>query len=360
MGCSYNQNSGNKMKPTVKKQIWYLTIAWLIISVLIALGMKAVMFLEDEEALSNKIIIAYFFAEVFIGVLIIAVFIVPIFNIINTQKSRYFKIVLFSVHGLIFSVIWIAIFTALREFFIHQRISEGFTSLFLEQLIGSFHHAARTYLIFISILLALDYFHVNTYEILRRKDLENEVNIVKLDALKAQLQPHFLFNALNNIVALMDENKKRAQEVLIDLSDILRFTIRLQPDRLVYVEEELKILKKYTGIEKSKYEDKLIFDWQIEEELNGLKLPPLIIQPLVENAIKHGFVDNEGVLHIIIRVNENKVEVLNNGTKLVQPKFEKGHGISIVENRLSAHYGDNYSYKLFQKDGWVVNKIVLN
>lgn len=334
----------------------YLIIAWGIIVLFVLMQMKLVGIYKPEIYWPLKDYFVLFISQMVIGTALIYFYIVPFYDKIKLQKSRFARLLLFFLHALLFGVIHVFLGSLLNELKKNNAITDEFKNRFYNLFFTDLHNSIKTYLILISILFAYDFFKKNAQSIIREKNLENEVDRVKLQSLRAQLQPHFLFNALNNIVALIDENKVKAQSLLIDLSDLLRNTINLKPQIMVTIEEEIALIKTYLSIEKSKYEEQLNVTWLVEKDLKGMMLPPLIVQPLIENAIKHGFIDNSQVLKIEISIGPNLVKVKNNGSVLNE-NYEMGQGLAIVKKRLDIHYKDRCKFDLYMEEDWIVNEI---
>lgn len=342
----------------ITPRLKYLSIAWFIISAIISLEMKVMTYYKPEFGYSDLTILMYFIVQFFAGIILILLIIIPFFDRINKLKSKFARLFFLIIHGLIFGLFYTVLFSLIFELYNENTISEKYIDRLTNMLISDFHNSVRTFLIFISILIAYDYFKKNTESIILKKNVENEIGKIKLESLRAQLQPHFLFNALNNVVALIDENKTKAQTLIIDLSDLLRYTINLKPQKMVPIEEEIQLIKKYISIEKSKYEDQLNIVWMVEKNLKGTMVPPLIVQPLIENAIKHGFVDNIQVLKIEISIKPNFIRVRNNGSAIAH-NYKGGQGLGIVQKRLDIHYKNKHEYKFFMEKEWVVNEIVI-
>lgn len=218
------------------------------------------------------------------------------------------------------------------------------------------------YMAVMSIVYAYYYLKIQKAEALKREQLKTQLLDAKLNALQSQLQPHFLFNTLNDISALMDIDKNKSQDALADLSDLLRSTLKLSDNRFIAVREELYILQKYVDIEKIRFGDKLNIKTNIEAEIGNCFMPPLILQPFVENAIKHGFSYNHDVLGLVISMykedQEMVIEIENDGQPLSeQEPILLGTGITNVLERLDTIYEDNYSFEIRNKntnDGPVV------
>ncbi|MEZ4779748.1 MAG: histidine kinase [Flavobacteriaceae bacterium] len=186
---------------------------------------------------------------------------------------------------------------------------------------------------------------------LQENKLKTQLLDSKINALQSQLQPHFLFNTLNDISSLIDIQPEKAQDAISDLSDLLRETLTLKDVKFVTVAEELRLLKKYLDIEKLRFADKVEFNVQIPETIFQEKIPPLMLQPFVENAIKHGFSLTHDTLQINILFEEKETEIhfyISNNGKLLKPQHELvyGTGLSNVLSRLETIYETNFKFEI--------------
>ena len=131
--------------------------------------------------------------------------------------------------------------------------------------------------------------------------LEALVKELELKTIKSHINPHFIFNALNSIRALIDENPNRARNAITELSNILRSSMQAEKLETVPFEKELNIVKDYLALEHIRFEDRLKIEYQIDEETLDQPVPPMMLQTLVENAIKHGIGKqiNGGVVKVI-------------------------------------------------------------
>lgn len=162
----------------------------------------------------------------------------------------------------------------------------------------------------------------------KNESFKNEILETKLKALENELNPHFLFNALNSISELIYVDKKKAEESIINVSKFLRNAI--YTDSLVTCEHELKMVKTYVDIENIRFENKIVLNFIYLDSNNTKLIPKFSIQLLVENAIKHGF-KNE-VLNIEIKISKDKIIVSNDGKFEDIVKF--GTGLSNLDKRL--------------------------
>lgn len=165
----------------------------------------------------------------------------------------------------------------------------------------------------------------------------------ELTQLRQQLQPHFLFNSLNSINALVISQPQKARDMVIQLSEFLRGTIRKDPQKWVSVSEELAYLRLYLDIEKVRFEHRLQINLDIDEDVKSLRLPQLLIQPLLENAIKYGLygVTEDVSVELSISKNQNylMISITNPYDPEASPAKGTGFGLSSVDRRLFLLFG---------------------
>lgn len=173
----------------------------------------------------------------------------------------------------------------------------------------------------------------------REKNVEKITKEAELFKLRQQLQPHFLFNSLNSINALIGSRPVEARKMVQQLSDFLRGTIKKEETQWVTLQEELQYLQLYLEIEKVRFGNRLSTEINVDENVNELKLPALLLQPIVENAIKFGLYDTIGdtVIKLYAAKEENSlvIRVLNPfDPETSSPKQGIGFGLKSVERRL--------------------------
>jgi two-component system, LytTR family, sensor kinase len=186
--------------------------------------------------------------------------------------------------------------------------------------------------------------------------IEAQLNRTKLAVLKMQLQPHFLFNALNSISSLMDIDVKKAQTVTAKLGDLLRGILEQDNRVFITLEEELHYVKTYLDIEKIRFEDRLNIVYDIYENTLNHQLPILLIQPLVENAIKYGVAPTSKNVEIEVTAQVLngllKITVKDNGKGqelLASEMLKKGVGLRNIKERLDQFYPNKYQLHIETK-----------
>lgn len=182
--------------------------------------------------------------------------------------------------------------------------------------------------------------------------LEALVKELELKTIKAHINPHFIFNSLNGIRALIDEDPARARNSITELSNILRSSMQTDKLESVSLEKELSIVKDYLALENMRFEDRLKVEYDIDEDTLDQPVPPMMLQTLVENAIKHGISKqiSGGKIKIVSDFKENYHELsVQNTGKLLNGKLQSGgFGLPSTLNRLSLLYGEKAQFSLKQ------------
>ncbi len=187
-------------------------------------------------------------------------------------------------------------------------------------------------------------------------------NKAQLEMLRYQLNPHFLFNALNSIRASVDENAGNAKQMITQLSEFLRYSLLNESAKKIALRDELEAVRNYLAIEKIRFEEKLLVEYEIETVAEDFKVPCFLLNPLVENAIKHGLQTSRTPLQIKLaaRVSDHKLflEVSNSG-KLNNNANGNGTkiGLKNVRERLEKLFGDNGKFELKQDGDFVKARI---
>ncbi|MCF4101414.1 histidine kinase [Gillisia sp. M10.2A] len=200
----------------------------------------------------------------------------------------------------------------------------------------------------------------------KRGLLEAQLLNTRMKMLTSQLQPHFLFNTLNSISSLVEIDAKAAQNTIADLSDFLREILYNSDAKFIPIEKELTVLEYYLNLVKIRFSDHLEIEKQVDPALLKVKIPAMILQPLVENSIKHGYSYNHTHLKIIISIQRQGdfiiVKVENNGklmTESLEGLLKKGVGLSNLNERLINLYGETDYFEMKNKlDGTGVITII--
>lgn len=212
-------------------------------------------------------------------------------------------------------------------------------------------------------VLQFGIFHVYDYYVKfqRQKELEAELRQLalksELTALKSQLNPHFLYNTFNTISASLPPKEEHTREMIAKFSDLFRYQLKASKVELVPLKDEIEFVKTYLELEKERFGDRLEFKFDIAPELMTEKVPPMILQPLVENSIKHGISPKieGGSVEIKVCKSNGKIgfEITDSGVGLKGKKdiFEKGVGLTNTKKRLEKMYNSALQLTENEKDG---------
>jgi LytS/YehU family sensor histidine kinase len=184
--------------------------------------------------------------------------------------------------------------------------------------------------------------------------LNEMVREAELNLLKSQINPHFLFNSLNSISALTLTDPKKARDMIILLSDFLRYSIARDGKQLSPLSSELQNLERYLAIEKVRFGDRIKFKIDVDEKIQSCTLPVMILQPIIENAIKHGV--NESIETVFINLKAYSeegfliIEVNNNFDSISPSKKGAGYGLKSIDDRLRLIYHTDGLMKYHKAD----------
>ena len=195
--------------------------------------------------------------------------------------------------------------------------------------------------IWMLIYIVYHYVEKNRKDQLDRLRLENTVKELELKTIKSHINPHFIFNSLNSIRALVDENPNRARRAITELSNILRSSMQAEKSETVTLEREMDIVKDYLALEQMRFEERLKIEFEIDEDTLQQPVPPMMLQTLVENAIKHGISRQVkgGVVRVVAAFNNNHMELLVQNTGQLSTIInEDGFGIKSTQDRLNLMY----------------------
>ncbi|MBC7422325.1 MAG: histidine kinase [Ferruginibacter sp.] len=207
------------------------------------------------------------------------------------------------------------------------------------------------FLLFIWNLIYYTYHYVerNRRQEVDTLKLQSIVKELELKTIKSHINPHFIFNALNSIRAMVDENPTRARTAITELSNILRSSMQAEKLETVPLERELNIVKDYLALEKMRFEERLIIEMDINEDTLGQPVPPMMLQTLVENAIKHGIskMIHGGTVKVTsCFVNNHHELIVQNSGQLDSYINEDGFGVKSTQYRLNLLYQGKATFEI--------------
>lgn len=192
--------------------------------------------------------------------------------------------------------------------------------------------------------------------------VENLAKSAELELLRTQLNPHFLFNALNSIKALVSIDPEKSRDAIVLLAEILRFTLNYGQEKEIVLQTEIEEVQKYLQLEQIRFGAGLRVEWHIEDQARHQVIPPGTLLTLVENAIKHGQVNAQGLLevNIWIQLHAHDICLEVNNSGVWQPdSTHQGVGLRLVQRRLEAIYGNAAHFSQKQEDHTVCIQIRL-
>lgn len=268
--------------------------------------------------------------------------------------KRYVEARLFAGILTLFSLSFLLIFGAIYVFDYITNDSLNFMAVFQPMLIKLAIILLILILIFEIIYFALySYYSYTTLQIETVKQERKQIEL-QLNALKSQLSPHFLFNSLNTISSLVYKEKKRAEQFIRKLANMYQYTLKSYSEKLITLQEELDFVKDYLFLLETRFENKLTCTITVSEELMDAKVPPLAVQMLVENAVKHNQKDEHNPLYITIESTKKHIVVKNNITEKPTNITSFNIGLKNINSRylllhtegIVVSNGENFSVKL--------------
>ncbi|RTL47774.1 MAG: sensor histidine kinase [Sphingobacteriales bacterium] len=302
------------------------------------------------------------FTDAFLGLVITHLMrmVIKGFDLIrfDLQKQIFLLLITALVFALLDSLVFVSLIglfnwelPQLKQYSFGNRVARALLTTFLFYLIWNF------------IYFTYHYIQKSRRDELDKIRLQSLVKELELKTIKSHINPHFIFNALNSIRALVDENPQRARTAITELSNILRSSMQSEKLELAPFERELNIVKDYLALEHIRFEERLQVEYDIDEDTLEQPIPPMMLQTLVENAIKHGISQQRdgGIIKIISNFKENHHELIvqNSGTLNSQNNTE-GFGITSTLTRLNLLYGKEAKFELNTiSDEMVEAKVIL-
>jgi len=275
----------------------------------------------------------------------------PLVKAKSGMRSVVVHISAFLFLGFIHMLVFTLFLTTMGQF----KISD-FAEALLKLTVYSFIYHFFSYAGILSIGTAREYYHKYIEKESLSLKLEKLYSDARLASLKMQLHPHFLFNVLNNVSMLIRQNKNNdAVTMISQLSGILRHILDNKERNLITLKEEIDLAQKYLSIESVRFADRLTYKIIMDKGVDDIQVPDLILQPIIENAFKHGLAEKVSDCSILLTVKDSGVFILltveDNGCGRSDQNdfFKSGNGLTITSDRLKQTYGVNAELKIDSK-----------
>ncbi len=226
-------------------------------------------------------------------------------------------------------------------------------SLLWRSLMSTVDYGVILYWVVLLIGQSVDYLRRSDEARIRQAELQEQLAEAQLQALRMQMHPHFLFNALNSVAALIPEDPVVAEHMLTRLGELLRIYLRSSEVQEISVAQEIDFLRRYLEIQKLRFEERLHVSIRLGPAADTAVVPSLILQPLVENAIVHGIADRDrdGTIEIDVSVEgaELSLRVVDNGSDAPEPRptdWREGTGLGNTRRRLERLYGRRHGFSV--------------
>jgi sensor histidine kinase YesM len=304
----------------------------------------------------------YFWAEsilcgifAFLCSYIISLFIDYKLHISNLKQNIWKLIVVFVLVQILYTlIIWPILDVASLQ------IKGAYSTITFKGKMYNVFYFMTLFFVWFFVFLTIKIYHQLKSVQLKQVLLESNLRESQLNTLKGQINPHFMFNSLNNIRGLILEDVNKARVMLTSLSETLRYSLTKSDSNSIALENELEMIENYVAISKIQFEDRLTFETDIDKASLNIKIPPMIIQMLVENAIKHGISNlkkgGKVKLSTTIEDYQLQIEVSNTGG-LNQNKNGTQLGLQNIKKRLELLYGENSTFNLRELDNKVIATI---
>ena len=341
------------MKKYIDKKLFYILLGYVLLYHVFFISKGIVYKLNNLGRISKlswkEIIVDPLITNlIIIPPIIVLIIVITKYMFIKQYKWKYvvFMHLFFSVLYIIAIYIFLYIYLIITQ----QKTLESINlkSFFIDTISNSNLHFLG-YVGFVSIIYCYYYINKIVKIELQKAQLTQQVTNAKLEMLKAQLDPHFLFNTLHSISSLISIDPSKAQNMISYLGDLLREIIVIKHEDTIPLSRELVILEKYMEIMLIRFSDHLSIHIDVEDDVKDALIPSLMIQPIIENSIKHGYSAEHTNLEIKINVFKKKskliLQIENNGKNLDgNKKRREGIGIKNSIERLKTLYNSDYSY----------------
>lgn len=226
----------------------------------------------------------------------------------------------------------------------------SYSAMFVTMFSRKFHIGVLIYGAICGVIYAFQAYGKFRDETLKRSQLTEELTRAQLDLLKMQIDPHFLFNTLNTITAMIRTDPRAAELMITRLGDLLRLTLEKDGKLEVRLSEEMEFIDRYLEIEQTRFYDRLTIEKSLDKQLMNALIPNMILQPIVENAVHHGITQRIGAGIIRISAehknNQLRIAISDDGKGFPTESVKNGIGIANTRARLERMYGDKHHFEI--------------
>ncbi|MFS4492839.1 sensor histidine kinase [Maribacter sp. 2308TA10-17] len=339
------------MKNRIDKKLFGILLGYMAAYHVIYISRRVILKFMDESRFVDMDWSVVVFGPVLCNFLIIPPLIISILFVtkmmIRKNLSWYSSLGLHFVFSILYAFLVILLNT-IYNYFVYGDPLELFSrAAFVNTLYGSTLNFLA-YAGFVSIIYSYYYFQRISKAEIQKTQLAKQLQNVKMQALKSQLNPHFLFNTLNSISSLIEEDGYKAQHMIGNLGDLLREVLLVKDEDMLSVRREIIILNKYIEIMQTRFSDHLSVETNIDKAVEEALIPSMLLQPIMENSFEHGYsyvsTDLRVALSISKMDNWLKIQIQNNGTPIPVKGHNSGFGIRNVQERLETLFVDNFSF----------------
>ncbi len=314
------------------------TSVWILITIFQILVVLFVYELPVKYALADSLIY-----NVVCACMLVVFWFPVLYNPLKNRNWYYNLLFHLGLIGLLLLPFWLGSSSTFMYFL------AGSDKIYLHFMVTSIWWKIIEGIIFYIIIVLVYYLYIYIEKL--NENAKNEIRLnqiirdSELNLLKSQINPHFLFNSLNSVNALIINSPSKAQEMLVGLSDYLRYTVLSIKQISSSLQNEIENIKRYLSIEKLRFGDKLSYEINLEPECSSIEIPAMLLQPLFENAIKHGVYESIQTVHIHSEIKKEDdylfIEISNNFDEdNFSSKKGSGTGLKNIRERLRLTYGN--------------------
>lgn len=347
------------MKKHIDKRLFVILVGYMAAYSLVYIFRRVVLKAMDRPEYADTSWWGVAFEPILANFLIVPPIIVLILMVTKKMMDSQLKwTYVFLIHFVLSFVYSFAItaFGYIYEYFVRGTIIFGGTlKEFVARTLFGSNLNFLGYVGFVTIIYSYYYIQRVGRTELQKVQLAQQLQQVKMQALKSQLNPHFLFNTLNSISSLIKEDAHKAQHMVGNLGDLLREVLMVQDENMIPVHKEMNILQTYLEIMQTRFSDHLVIRKTVDPDIKNALIPSMLIQPIVENSLKYGYAyDSTDLLLSIAIYRENDrlhIKVWNDGPPIATDGRNSGKGLANIEQRLNTLFADRFRFSFSNLEG---------